>query len=63
MHFGINHEMRDFAHDRKKNLDLVLCTASSGAGNEPATQTLSSLAEDYEIELSEKQQKVLVGLP
>lgn len=29
--FGINHEMRDFAQDRKKNLDLVLCTrAASG---------------------------------
>src|SRR5687768_16620510 len=27
--FGINHEMRDFVHDRKKNLDLVLCTPSS----------------------------------
>ena len=24
--FGINHEMRDFKQDRKKNLDLVLCT-------------------------------------
>ena len=24
--FGINHEMRDFVHDRKKKLDLVLCT-------------------------------------
>jgi hypothetical protein len=23
--FGINHEMRDFKQDRKKNLDLVLC--------------------------------------
>ena len=22
VHFGINHEMRDFVHDRKKNLDL-----------------------------------------
>lgn len=24
--FGINHEMRDYKQDRKKNLDLVLCT-------------------------------------
>ena len=23
--FGINHEMRDFQHDRKKDLDLVIC--------------------------------------
>ena len=26
VYFGINHEMRDFEHDRKKNLDLVLCS-------------------------------------
>src|SRR5205085_2044407 len=24
--FGINHEMRDYKQNRKKNLDLVLCT-------------------------------------
>src|SRR5262249_37293910 len=28
--FGINHEMRDFQHDRKKDLDLVICQPSSG---------------------------------
>ena len=30
--FGINHEMRDFQHDRKKKLDLVLCTPASDRG-------------------------------
>jgi hypothetical protein len=24
--FGINHEMKDFRQNRKKNLDLVVCT-------------------------------------
>lgn len=29
--FGINHEMRDFRNDRKKNLDLVICQPAGGA--------------------------------
>src|SRR3954468_2828706 len=37
--FGINHEMHDFAHDRKKNLDLVLCTP----GGEPTGVTLTDM--------------------
>jgi hypothetical protein len=41
VHFGINHEMRDFVHDRKKNLDLVLCTAS-GAKSKPSARTKSN---------------------
>src|SRR5665213_3547329 len=47
--FGINHEMRDFVHDRKKNLDLVLCTPSGG-GEKASIQTLTSLARDYGID-------------
>lgn len=57
--FGINHEMRDFVHDRKKNLDLVLCTPSGTATG----STLASIAVSYEIELSEEERKVLSGLP
>jgi hypothetical protein len=59
--FGINHEMRDFVHDRKKNLDLVLCTP--GSGKAPGRQTLASLADDYEIELSGQEKTELAGLP
>ncbi len=29
--FGINHELRDFRQDRKKNLDLVLCSPESSS--------------------------------
>lgn len=57
--FGINHEMRDFVHDRKKNLDLVLCTPGG-----PATQgDLAGLAADYQIALTLEEQAVLAQLP
>jgi hypothetical protein len=60
--FGINHEMRDFVHDRKKNLDLVLCTPSH---NEPASPvlTLSSMVEQYEIDLEPAERVELEALP
>jgi hypothetical protein len=61
VHFGINHEMRDFVHDRKKNLDLVLCTASSEKVK--SSKTLATLAEDYGIVLSETEQADLDKLP
>jgi len=60
--FGINHEMRDFVHDRKKNLDLVLCTPSGAAGRGSA-QSLASLASDYEIDLTAAERAALDGLP
>ncbi len=62
VHFGINHEMRDFVHDRKKNLDLVLCTASS-AGDRPSIQTLGWMAEEYGIELTGEERMELEALP
>jgi len=57
--FGINHEMRDFVHDRKKNLDLVLCTPSGGATKD----TLVSIASGYDIKLTDEERTVLKGLP
>ncbi|WP_298280242.1 hypothetical protein [uncultured Bradyrhizobium sp.] len=57
--FGINHEMRDFVHDRKKNLDLVLCTPGGPATDE----TLASIAEDYGIELTEAERTAFDELP
>jgi len=39
--FGINHEMRDFVHDRKKNLDLVLCTPGSAPANDSLASKVS----------------------
>lgn len=62
VHFGINHEMRDFVHDRKKNLDLVLCTPS-GAGASTSPMTLASMASDYHIDLTEPERSELEALP
>jgi hypothetical protein len=57
--FGINHEMRDFVHDRKKNLDLVLCTP-----NGATTQTtFSGLADEYGIELTAAEHAIMKNLP
>jgi hypothetical protein len=61
VHFGINHEMRDFVHDRKKNLDVVLCTGSAPAVV-PA-QTLETLAGDYGITLEPEETAAFAKLP
>ncbi len=57
--FGINHEMRDFVHDRKKNLDLVLCTP----GGATTTETLASMGRSYQIELTDEERIVFDKLP
>ena len=61
VYFGINHEIRDFVHDRKKNLDLVLCTPSGGG--KPSSLTLTKLVDDYQIALSDAQKATLDSLP
>ena len=62
VYFGINHEMRDFVHDRKKNLDLVLCTRSSPDETNFGV-TLKEMAAEYEIELTSQEISELDGLP
>jgi hypothetical protein len=57
--FGINHELRDFARDRKKNLDLVLCTFNG----DPLAQTFSGLQEAYDIQLTAEELARLSSLP
>lgn len=59
VHFGINHEMRDFVHDRKKNLDLVLCTAS----DTPRSESLADMATALGIQLTDIEQAQLRTLP
>jgi hypothetical protein len=51
--------MRDFVHDRKKNLDLVLCTSAGSATNE----TLADLARAYGILLNSEEQERLAAAP
>jgi hypothetical protein len=57
--FGINHEMRDFVHDRKKNLDLVLCTP----GGATTAETLASMGRSYRIELTDEERSAFDELP
>jgi hypothetical protein len=57
--FGINHEMRDFVHDRKKNLDLVLCTPAGPM----MPETLESLAGNYNIKLTAEERATFEKLP
>jgi hypothetical protein len=59
--FGINHEMRDFVHDRKKNLDMVLCTPSGGAAN--VGPTFGELRGMYGIELLDDELEAFDELP
>lgn len=59
VHFGINHEMRDFVHDRKKNLDLVLCTPNGSTPRE----TLVDVGSRYGVVLSPEERQRLDTLP
>src|SRR6185312_14234126 len=59
--FGINHEMRDFVHDRKKNLDMVLCTPSGGGVD--AGMAFGDLRRGYEIDLSSAESAAFEELP
>ena len=60
--FGINHRMRDFQHDREKDLDLVICRRS-----QPRTQSglgsFAEMVEAYEIVLGEEEHRMLMDLP
>lgn len=57
--FGINHEMRDYKQDRKKNLDLVLCTHKSTASE----LTFADYGERCGVALTPEEAEVLAKLP
>lgn len=59
--FGINHEMRDFRNDRKKDLDLVISLPATGGA--PSKRTLTALADHYQVDLSAAERDELNGLP
>jgi len=60
--FGINHTMINFVADKKKDLDLVLCTpGNTKLGGKP--QTLRSLVNQYSISLTEDEERLLDQLP
>jgi hypothetical protein len=56
--FGINHQLRDFKQNRKKNLDLVLCTGRS----EIAT-TFAEYGEKHGVQLDARERGWLGDLP
>ena len=57
--FGINHQMRDFKQDRKKNLDLVLC----GSHGTPSKVTFADYGAQCGIVLESGEKQVLEKLP
>ena len=57
---GINHGMRDFARNRAKNLDLVICTT---AGIARKSANFASLVVPYTIVLSDSDRQALDALP
>lgn len=58
--FGINHEMRGFGTDRKKNLDLVICTPRGESGER---RTFADLAGEYGVRLNADLRANLASLP
>lgn len=60
--FGINHEMRDFRQNRKKDLDLVLCTPAPTQAGAPR-RSFEDLVELFQVELSADEASVLAQLP
>jgi len=59
--FGINHEMRDFQMNRKKNLDLVICTPHGTLDD--GAETFSDLVDRYGIALNSSEIESLASLP
>jgi hypothetical protein len=59
--FGINHEMRDFKNNRKKDLDLVICTP--GSAKEKDHANYRDLVEEYGIRLTARQKAQLGEYP
>ncbi|WP_373506828.1 hypothetical protein [Thiocapsa sp.] len=58
--FGINHEMRDFRLNRKKNLDLVLCVGDPGSYN---GRSFTEYGQSVGVILSEDEAAKLAELP
>lgn len=59
--FGINHEMRDYATGRKKNLDLVLARPVAAMGQ--GARTFTDLIEKYGVVLDKDQAGRLGAMP
>lgn len=66
---GINHEMRDFRNNKKKNLDMVLCRIAPSHGDAGSSEKVrgahdfAALAPAYGLALSAADQSALAHLP
>ncbi|MEY2877650.1 MAG: hypothetical protein RLZZ15_30 [Verrucomicrobiota bacterium] len=58
--FGLNHELRDFRVNRKKNLDLVVCL---GKPDGDTTSTLAHYGAELALALTPAEQAALAALP
>jgi len=56
--FGVNHEMRDFRQNKKKDLDLVLSARRDGSG-----ATFADFAAKWGVVLDERESEILATLP
>jgi hypothetical protein len=56
--FGVNHQMRDFKQNKKKDLDLVLT-----GRRDDSTVTLADYVDKWGVVLNERDAKVLASLP
>lgn len=61
--FGINHTMCDFKHNRKKDLDLVICRRAATPATLAQVQNFHSMVSAYSIVLTPEEQKLLAQLP
>jgi hypothetical protein len=61
--FGINHTMRDFTHNRKKDLDLVICRRAETSKPVSQVQDFHSMVHAYSIVLTPSEQSILSSLP
>ncbi len=60
--FGVNHEMRDFRQNKKKKLDLVICTPRS-APRRKKHASLTSMVESIGVVLDEDERAAMSELP
>jgi hypothetical protein len=61
--FGINHKMRDFAHNREKDLDLVICRRATSAKNTGTIRNFRDMVNSYTIVLTTEEQAILNKFP
>ena len=66
---GINHELRDFRNNKKKNLDMVLCRAAAAqhkGGSKSGVRgahDFAGLADAYGLALTDSERRQLAKLP